>query len=141
MATSISRSELTRVFTVILVVLTTIQAAVPTYPIQSESTKAIVEAVFMFLVVGLTAWKQYLSVEIRNGAIFPTIAIALIASLGGLNDLINVIPFSAVTSQWIRLGISTAATVLSLISKSLWPTPESKIIEQTKSQLTPPPSK
>lgn len=141
MATSVSRSELTRLFTLILVILTTLQAAVPGFPIDTPSTKAIVEAVFMFLVVGLTAWKQYLSVEIRNAAIFPTLAVALIAILGGLNDLIEVVPLSHVAGQWVRLGISTLATILSLISKTLWPTQESKIIEQTKSELTPPPSK
>ena len=118
MATSISRSQLTRLITVLLVFLTTAQAAVPNFPIQSASTKAIIEAVFMFLVVGLTAWLQYLSVEIRNGALFPTLAIFLIALLGGLNDLINVIPLSDVTGQWIRLGVSSLSTIISLISKS-----------------------
>lgn len=141
MATSISRSELTRIFTGILVFLTTVQAVIPQTPITNPSTKALVEAVFMFLVVGFTAWKQYLSVEIRNGAIWPTIILAVIATFGGLNDLINVIPMSDVTSQWVKLSVSTLTVMLSLFSKTLWPTPESKIIEQTKSQLTPAPNK
>lgn len=141
MTTSISRSALTRLFTIILVVLTTLQVAVPTYPISNPNTKAIIEAVFMFLVVGFTAWNQYLSVEIRNGAIWPTVILAVIATLGGLNDLINVVPMSATTSQWVRMGVSTVTTILSLASKQLWPTQASKIIEQTKSQLTPAPNK
>lgn len=133
---SISRSGLTRLFTVLLVVFTTIQTGIPSYPIESPTVKAIVGAIFMFLVVGLTAWKQYLSVEIRNTAIWPTLIIALIATLQGLNDLIDAIPFSVTTSTWIKIGISTLAMIFSLISKSLWPSPESKIIEKTKSQLT-----
>lgn len=137
MATSVSRSELTRLFTVLLVVFTTIQTAIPSFPIESATTKAIIGAIFMFLVVGLTAWKQYLSVEIRNSAIWPTLFIALVATLQGLNDLIDAIPFSQSTSAWIRIGISTLAMIFSLVSKSLWPSPESKIIEQAKSELTP----
>lgn len=139
MAISVSRSQLTRLITVVLVFLTTWQATIPNFPIDNPNTKAIIEAVFMFAVVGLTAWMQYLSVEIRNGALFPTLAIFLIAILGGLNDLINVIPLSAVASQWVRLGISSLASIFSIISKTLWPTPQSKIIEQTKSELTVPP--
>lgn len=135
---TLTRSGLTRLFTLILVVLTTLQASVPSYPISNPSTKAIIEAVFMFLVVGFTAWNQYLSVEVRNGAIWPTIIIAIIASIGGLNDLINVVPLSPVAGQWIRLAISGITTILNLASKSLWPTPEAKIIEQKKSELIPP---
>lgn len=139
MAISVSRSQLTRLITLVLVFLTTWQATIPNFPIDNPNTKAIIEAVFMFVVVGLTAWMQYLSVEIRNGALFPTLAIFLIAILGGLNDLINVIPLSALASQWVRLGISSLASIFSIISKTLWPTPQSKIIEQTKSELTVPP--
>lgn len=133
---TISRSEVTRIFTGILVFLTTVQAVVPQMPITNPNTKAILEAIFMFLVVGFTAWKQYLSVEIRNAAIWPTIIIALIATLGGLNDLLNVIPMSDVTSQWVRLAVSTISVMLSLFSKTFWPTPESKVIEQTKAQMS-----
>lgn len=137
MATLISRSEVTRLLTVLLVVFTTIQTGIPSYPIENPTTKAIIGAVFMFLVVGLTAWKQYISVEIRNAAIWPTLIIALIATLQGLNDLIEAIPFSVNTSTWIKIGISTLAMIFSLVSKSLWPTAESKIIEQKKAELTP----
>lgn len=138
---TLSRSEVTRVFTGILVFLTTVQAVVPQMPITNPNTKAIIEAIFMFLVVGFTAWKQYLSVEIRNAAIWPTVIVALVATLGGLNDLINVIPLSDVGSQWVRLIVSTVSVMLSLFSKTIWPTEESKIIEKTKSELTPAPDK
>lgn len=132
---TISRSEITRLFTGILVFLTVVQTAVPQMPITNPNTKAIIEAIFMFLVVGFTAWKQYLSVEIRNAAIWPTVIIAFIATLGGLNDLINIIPMSEVTSQWVRLSVSTISVMLSLFSKTFWPTPESKVIEKTKAEL------
>jgi len=131
----ITRSGVTRLFTGILVFLTTVQAAVPQMPISNESSRAIVSAILMFLVVAFTAWKQYLSVEIRNAAIWPTVIVAVIATLGGLNDLINVIPLSPTTNQWVRLIITTITMMLGIFSKSLWPTDESKAIEQTKSEI------
>ena len=141
--TSISRSQLTRLITVLLTVITVVQGVIPNFPIDNVSTKALIESIFTFLVVGLTAWMQYLSVEIKNGAIWPTLAILFITILGGLNDFINIIPLSPVASQWVKLAISGISTIIALVSKMLWPTQESKIIEQTKSELTvpPPPNK
>lgn len=131
----ITRSTVTRIFTGILVFLTTIQAAVPQMPLGNENTGTLISAIIMFLVVAFTAWKQYLSVEIRNGAILPTIIVAVVATLGGLNDLVNVIHLSATGNQWVRLAITSTSMMLGIFSKTLWPTDESKQIEATKQAI------
>lgn len=80
----------------------------------------------MFLVSGLTTWKQFLSNEIDNAALKPTIIVAIIATIGGLNELFNVVHFSAVADQWVRFTITLITMFLNVASKILWPTTETK---------------
>lgn len=124
-------------FTFLVVTMTALQGVIPQMPVDSESTRTIISAIVMFIVVTLTAIKQYYSVEIRNGAIWPTLIVALVAVLGGANDLINVVPVNETMGQWLRFGITTMSMILAVSSKSLWPTTESKEVERVKEQLAP----
>ena len=107
------------------IVLTAFQAMIPTMPISNTT---VISAVVMFLVSGTTIWKQALSNEIKTNAIWPTIALAVIATLGGVNDLVKVFHLSDLTGQWIRFGITFATGTLNMLSKVLWPTPETQSI-------------
>lgn len=121
-----SKTKLTDIFTLLVIVLTTFQGLIPTLPVSDTSVITILSAIIMFLVASLTAWKQLLSVEIRNGGLWPTIILGLIATIGGLNDVLNVLTIGQLTGQWIRFGITASLMILNMISKILWPTPQTK---------------
>lgn len=120
------KSKITNLFTLLVVMLTAFQAVIPTMPISNAVTITVVGAITMFLVSSLTAWKQYLSVEIDNKALAPTIVIAIIATIGALNDLFNVVHLSASAGQWVRFAITFITMGLNVASKLLWPTVETK---------------
>lgn len=111
-------------------VLTIIQGLLPSMgALIQAASMTIVSAIVMFLVSALTTWKQALSTEVQNKAVIPTIIVAVVATLGGLNDLFNVVPIGELTGQWIRFIITAATAVLNIASKIFWPT------EQTKSLI------
>ena len=109
------------ILSIMAMVLTLFQGLIPAMPI-SDTT--VTSAVVMFLVSGTTIWKQALSNEIDTNAIWPTIILAIIATFGGVNDLVKVFHFSDVTGQWIRFAITFITGALNILSKVLWPTPQ-----------------
>jgi hypothetical protein len=113
------------ILSIVAIFLTAFQGSISMMP--GDTT--IVSAVVMFLVTGVTAWKQAFCTEINSKALTPTIIIAIIATLGGFNELIRAIPFSEVAAQWIRLTITTLVMSLNLLSKYLWPT-DSKLLNK-----------
>jgi hypothetical protein len=119
-----TRKQLSDLFTVLVLILTTFQGIIPTMPIPSPSSVTLVSAVVMFLVTGLTAWKQYLSVDISNAAMTSMLVVAVIATLGGLNDLFSVIHFGSTAGQWIRFSVTAVTMILNVLSKTLWPAPQ-----------------
>jgi hypothetical protein len=121
-----TRKQITDLFTILVVILTTIQGLIPAMPLTNEHTITLVSAILIFLVSGITAWKQYLSSEIDTSALKPTLFIAIVATLGGLNDLFNVIPMNDVTAQWLRFGVTALTAAINLASKVLFPTPATK---------------
>lgn len=92
-------------------------------------------ASLMFGVIIITNIKNYLSIEVRNGSSIVFIAIGVIAILGGLNHAIGLVPISSMNGAIIRFSITTLVGVLSTVSKKIWPTYESKIIEAQKNSL------
>lgn len=118
-----NKAKLSNVFTVLVILFTTFQGLIPALPIPDVT---LISAITMFAVTALTAWKQFVSIEIDDAALYPTLIIALIATLGGLNDLFGVIHFGETASQWIRFGITFLIMFLNVISKLLWPTEETK---------------
>jgi hypothetical protein len=120
-------SKLINFFTLAVTVLTIIQGLLPSMSTMvAASTMTIISAVLLFLVSGLTTWKQALSTEVQNKAMIPTIIVAVVATLGGLNDMFNVIPISAVAGQWIRFVITGITAILNIASKIFWPTDQTK---------------
>jgi len=121
-----AKSKITTLFTLLVIFLTAFQGLIPTIPAASNSALAITSAVTMFVVSSLTIWKQYLSNEIDNKAAKPTIIVAIIATIGGANDLFDVVHFSHLADQWIRFFITLVTMFLNVASKILWPTNETK---------------
>lgn len=120
---STQRSTIAKLLTVVALLLVTFQGLIPAIPLQNTT---LISAVVMFLVTAVTAWKQYLSDEISNAGIRPTLFVAIIATLGGLNELFNVIHFSGTTGQWIRFAITFITAFINVASKILWPTSKTK---------------
>lgn len=114
------------VFTWAVVFLTAFQGMIPTLPVTNAAVVTLISAIVMFLVSSLTVWKQTLSKEIKTEAILPTIAVAIVATLGGLNDFLQVFHFSDIVAQWLRFSITFITMGLNLISKMLYPTSETK---------------
>jgi hypothetical protein len=118
-----AKSKWVNVFTLVVLFLTTFQGLIPALPMGNIP---VISGVVMFAVSALTAWKQYLSIEIDNSSLWPTLVVAFIATLGGLNDLFSVIQLSEATGQWVRFGITLVTAFLNLASKILYPTTETK---------------
>lgn len=111
------------ILSALAIVFTAVQGMIPAMPLHDST---IISAVIMFLVSGTTLWKQALSKEIDNNALIPTIVMAVIATMGGINDLLNVFHFTPVAGQWIRFAVTAITGILNMMSKILWPTPETK---------------
>lgn len=111
------------ILSVLAIVFTAIQGLIPAMPITDNT---IISAVVMFLVSGCTIWKQALSKEIDNNALIPTLIVAVIATMGGLNDLLSVFHFSETVGQWLRFGVTSITMFLNILSKVIWSTPQTK---------------
>lgn len=120
------KSKIVNIITVFVALLTVFQGLAPDLPVSNPAQVTLISAITIFLVASLTAWKQALSVEINNKALMPTLIIAIVATMGGLNELFDVIPFSAITAQWLRFSITFVIAGLNIISKVLYPTDETK---------------
>ena len=121
---ALSNPKLLNLFTVLVMIFTLFQGLIPNLPI-SDTT--VISAVVMFLVSALTAWRQAFSQNISSTSLWPTIIIAIIATLGGLNDLFNIVKISEVVGQWIRFSITAVIATLNLLSTILWPAKKSDV--------------
>lgn len=110
-----------KLITSLVLILTALQGLIPLMPIEDGSFKVIASAAMMFLVQALTAWRQHVNSLIDVMAERFTLGMFIIAVLGGLNELFNVVPLSDVTGQWVRFGITAATAIVNLISPILWP--------------------
>lgn len=122
------RSKIVNLLTIAVAFVTIFQGIVPSLPLQNAATLTVISSIAMFLASTLTIWKQRLSAEIDNKALWPTIIVAMIATFGGLNDLMGVFHFSAIAGQWIRFTITFITMSLNLVSKVFYPTEETKSI-------------
>ena len=121
---ALSNPTLLNLFTMLVAIFTLFQGLIPSLPIPDTT---VVSAIVMFLVLALTAWRQAFSQIINNAALWPTIIIAAIATIGGLNDLFDVFSISDIAGQWIRFSITALTAVLNLLSTTFWPIKDKKI--------------
>lgn len=119
------------ILTVAAYILTAVQLAIPTLQL-AEHSQMIFSAAVMFLVSGVTIWKQKLSDCINNTALWPTIILAVVATLGGLNEFIKEVPINEVAGQWIRFGVTIITAALNGLSETIFPSQKSIIDNQKK---------
>ena len=111
---------------ILITILTAFQGFIPAIPGINEHTTTLISAITLYLVSSLTLWRQTISNEIANAAKKATWIVVIIASIGGLNDILNIIQLNETVDQWVRFGITFTTFVLNFVSKLLWPTPETK---------------
>ena len=122
------KQKLVGIFTVTVVFLTTFQGLIPSMPFNNPDTVTLISAVTLYLVTALTVWKQTLSNQIDSVAKWPTIIVGIVATIGGLNDLVGLVPISEILGQWLRFAITFITAFLNVLSKVLWPTPQTKSV-------------
>lgn len=139
-----TKSTLTRVIGIFISILTVFQSVLTGSTAEGAphvlglagNNLIDVSATVMFAGIILTAWRQYLSVEIRNGSLIATLSIFLLAVLGGANEWIVQIHYiGPQTSQIIRWGITMAILLIDQGSKTLFPTQGAKLIEEVKKNI------
>lgn len=92
-----------------------------THPPFTETVVTVGGAILTYLVLTLTAWKQYLSPEISNNGATVTIWIAVAATITGVADLLGFFKVNEVTASYIKLGVSFLTMVINILSKQLFP--------------------
>ncbi len=122
-----TEARLANIFTALVAVIAVIQGTFLTNPPLSDSTIYTWGAVFTYLAMGLTAWKQYLSPDVANKGVTVTIWVAIIASLAGLTDLLGIFHFNEHVAQTVKWGISLLVTILNVMSKQFFPSYDQKV--------------
>lgn len=122
MSTSPFKEKFLKIVTSLVIVLTTVQFYIPQMPQTNPEFIKVLSALIMFHCTALTAAKQWLSAEIQNKAMRSTLVIVALAIIGGANDLFNVIHLPDITNQWIRFGLTAAAAIINVYSKTMFPT-------------------
>lgn len=123
---NVANSRVTAMFTLLVVLFTAFQGVIPAIPLSNQTAITVLSSVTMFLVSALTLWKQWLSNEINNKSLKPTLIVTIVATLGLLNDLFGVVHISGLAGQWVRFGLTFITMFLNLISKVMYPTEETK---------------
>ena len=108
--------------------LTIFQGLISAMTFLSADAITILSAVTLYLVTTVTIWKQKLSEEIRDGAIWATILVAIGATIAGFGDLIHAFHISDVAAQITRLAVTFVVLSITLFRRVLWPSDKTKSI-------------
>lgn len=129
-----SKTKLPGILLAIASFLTAFQLAIPLIPDINEATRTLISAIVILAVTSATIWRQYISKYIQDGAIKFTLAAALIATVGGINDFFNVVHFSDSLSQWIRFVITLIIMTINALSTEAFPTYLQKMKEREQEE-------
>jgi hypothetical protein len=117
-----NKAKLANILTIIVAVIAGAQGTFFTVPPFSEETAFIISGICTYLVMAGTIWKQHLSPEVNGDSSKKvTWVIALIATLTGLVDLLNLVDLAPKTEQWVKLAISSLVTIINIGSKTIFP--------------------
>lgn len=99
----------------VVAILAIFQGLIPTMPFSDPAMVIIVSATTMYLVTALAAWKQVLLIKADKAAMRNIILLAVVATIGGLNEVVGVVPITDTAGQWIRFGITFTTLVVSKV--------------------------
>lgn len=133
-----SKARIANIFTAIVTILPLIQGTLLTKPPFTDHAIFVLSTVFTYLVMALTAWKQYLSPDVSKTGQNVTFWVAGIATIAGLTDLVGIAHFNDKTAQYVKLCISIAVMIMNVVSKQLFPSFDQKVkmneLKQTDSK-------
>lgn len=109
------------ILTTLVAIIAIVQGGMLTNPPFTNQAVLVLGAIFTYLTLAGTAWKQYLSPEVSNTGTKVTIWIAIIATIAGLADLLPIVHFPDTVVQWIKWGISISMMIINILSKQLFP--------------------
>lgn len=66
-----------------------------------------------------TAWYQIANTAVNTKLSFASIAVAIIATLGGLNEIFGYIPIAPEVAKWVTFSISMLMFIFQVLSKVL----------------------
>ncbi len=115
-----AKTKWTNILTAIATFIGIAQTSI-TNPPFPDATVFVAGAVLTYLMLISTTWKQYLSPDISNTGAHVTIVIAIVATLTGALDLLNVFHVSPITAQWVKWGVSILVLALNVLSKTIFP--------------------
>ena len=115
-----NKSKLANFFTALVAVIAVVQMRY-TAPPYDIDTVFRMTTILTYLSLTFTVWKQYLSPEVNDVGQKVTFGIAIIATIGGLIDLVPAFKLPDTTSQTIKMIITSCVTVLNVLSKQLFP--------------------
>lgn len=118
----LQRERAAKLLLIFVTLLTGVQTSITLIPGMGPHTQTLVSAIVLYLVSIMTLLRQHASNEISNQSTVPTWIIIAIATIGGLNDIFNLVHFSEFVDQCIRFGITFSTFMLNLLSKVLYPT-------------------
>ena len=109
------------ILTAVVTVIALIQGGMLTNPPFTDQAVIILGAVFTYLTLSLTAWKQYLSPDVSNTGTKVTLGIAIAVTLTAMVELLPHVSFSDTVVQWTKWGISIVVLIINVLSKQLFP--------------------
>ncbi len=116
-----TKARWSNILTSLVAVIAIIQGGMLTNPPFTDKSVFVLGAIFTYLALAGTAWKQYLSPDVSKTGQKVTIWIAIVATIAGLTDLLPAVNFPDTVAQWVKWGISITIMVINVLSKQLFP--------------------
>jgi hypothetical protein len=111
-------------------ILAVIQGFLPMMPIPKPDIVT-VSAILMFLVSTTTIWKETLLQIVDKTKMYSAISLAILATIGGINHLMDKVHIPDNVGQWIRFGITAVTAGLNSGSIKAIFFPDDSSIEKT----------
>jgi hypothetical protein len=120
-----------KLISVLILFLTVFQLVLPQMPAPTNAV-VIISAIVVFLVNGLGALNSYLSPDVLNRpALQASLFLFILAIIGGLNELLNVIPLGVEISRWVRFGLTFLGLLLNALAKELFPSEKTPTLKKS----------
>lgn len=113
-------TDLSKLLILLATVLVGLQGSVSTWGLD-QLHESIVGAVFIFLSLVVSSFKQVADARTDNRSLYVTGLIAAVSILGGALDFTKVLPLSESAAHITRVGISTLILLLNATSQVVFP--------------------
>lgn len=115
-----TKSKIANALTAVAAMIVAIQSCIISPPFTTHMV-FVLGAVFTYLALAVTTFKQFFASDISDNAAYLTIGIVVVSTIAGGLNLLDVFEVKPVTAQWIKWGISMLTLMLNILSKTLFP--------------------